>query len=231
MDIRKELKSTKEDVVHAAVKSTVSLIPGVGNYLSEAFSLLVTQPAEKRKENILVMIDERLRQLEERAAVNLESLTNNDLFLSTVLQATQIAMRTHQKEKIIALLNAVSNVALNSSIDDNIVQMYLNFIDSFNEWHLRVLNFFDNPIHYYSEKGITTQNILYGSPMRALYSYYPELQKREAFTKQILTDLYQKGLFSTEPKNLITTTSVDGMMSSRTTDIGKDFIEFTIRMK
>ncbi|GAA0387341.1 hypothetical protein [Paenibacillus motobuensis] len=84
MDIQNELKTTKGDLLHTAVKNTISMIPGVGDYLSEAFSLLVTQPAEKRKENILVMIDERLQQLENKS-VDVESLVTNELFLSSVL--------------------------------------------------------------------------------------------------------------------------------------------------
>ncbi|OMD73599.1 MULTISPECIES: hypothetical protein [Paenibacillus] len=224
MDIRKELKTTKGDVVHAAVKSTVSLIPGVGGYLSEAFSLLITQPAEKRKENILVMIDERLRELEERS-FDIESLATNELFLSSVLQATQIAMRTHQKDKIMALLNAITSVATEQSLDDSQVHMFLSFIESFNEWHLRILLFFDNPKENLIFKGLS-HDFYMGGASEALYLYYPELENRKEFTKQIMNELYQRGLLSSDAGVLNTMMTGSGIVASRTSSTGKEFLRF-----
>ncbi|KAF6630552.1 hypothetical protein H6F38_14060 [Paenibacillus sp. EKM208P] len=225
MDISKELKPTKGDIAHITAKNAIASIPVLGNLLSEAFSLLVTQPAEKRKENILIMIDQRLQQLEGNS-FDMGSLANNELFLSSVLQATQIAMRTHQQDKLAALLNIVTNVATDTSIDDSIVQMYLNIIDTFNEWHLRVLLLLNNPRKYYVDKGIPTHNIVTGSPMLVLYTIYPELKSRESFTKQILNDLFQRDMISTDPFNMVAVINVDRMLSSRTTETGKHFIEF-----
>lgn len=225
MDVSKELKSTKGDIAHIVTKSAIASIPTLGNFLSEAFSLLVTQPAEKRKENILIMIDQRLQQLEENS-FDMESLANNELFLSSVLQATQIAMRTHQQDKIAALLNIVTNVATDTSIDDSIVQMYLNIIDTFNEWHLRVLLLLNNPRKHYVDKGISTDNTLNGSPMLVLYTIYPELNSKKAFTKQILNDLFQRDMISTDPFNMVAIVNVDQMLTSRTTETGKHFIDF-----
>lgn len=224
MDISKELKTTKGDVLHSVVKSTISLIPGAGNYLSEAFTLLVSQPAEKRKENILFMIDERLQQLEE-SSIDIESLATNDLFLSSVLQATQIAMRTHQKDKLIALLNAITSVATDQSLDDSQAQMFLAFIDSFNEWHLRLLLFFDNPENSLLLKGQSPQFQM-GSVSQALYRCYPEIENRDEFTKQIMNELYQRGLLNSDAGVLNTMMTGSGIVASRTTRTGKEFLRF-----
>ena len=44
--------------------------------------------------------------------IDLKSLQTNDIFIDTVLKATQAAIRTNQQEKKKALLNAVLNAAL-----------------------------------------------------------------------------------------------------------------------
>lgn len=50
MDIKKELRNSTGDYAHGATKAALRSIPLIGNGLSELFSLLVTQPSEKRKE-------------------------------------------------------------------------------------------------------------------------------------------------------------------------------------
>lgn len=60
--------------------------------------------------------------------------------VSIVLQATQIALRTHQTEKRMALRNAVMNAALPQAPEEGLQQMFLHFIDTFTEWHLRLLS-------------------------------------------------------------------------------------------
>lgn len=224
MDVQDEIKTTKVDLVHALTKGTIASIPILGNYLSETFDLLVSQPAEKRKENILVMLDERLSVLE-RAPVDINSLAENELFLSSVLQATQIAMRTHQKEKLVALLNLITNVATNNSLNDSKVQMFLSFIDGFNEWHLRLLSFFDDPKSSLESKNLSSDFYM-GGAGTALYSYYPELKNQEEFTKQIMNDLHQKGLLNSDGGVLNVTMTGTGIVASRTSRSGKEFLCF-----
>lgn len=224
MDIQKELKTSKGDLIHAATKSTIASIPVLGNYLSEAFGLLITQPSEKRKENILIMLDERLNQLEQKS-FDMESLAHNEIFLSTVLQATQIAMRTHQKDKLMALLNAVTNVAIDQSLNDSKTQMFLSFIDGFNEWHLRLLLFFDDPKRSLMSKGLS-YDFYMGGAGDALYRYYPELENQKEFTRQLMNDLYQRGLLNSDAGVLNTMMTGSGVVASRTSLTGKEFLHF-----
>lgn len=226
MDFKEELqKTTTGDVIHAVMKGTVSSIPLLGNILSEAFTLAITQPAEIRKENMLILLDERLMELE-RNSISIKSLAENELFLSCTLQATQIAMRTHQKEKIMALINAISNTASISSIDDNIALMYLSYIDLFNEWHLRVLLFFNNPKECYKVRDLSYNDLFGQGPGEFFYRFYPELRIKEGFTKQIINDLYQKGLIDYDSSIFYAKISINEQLSSRTTDTGKEFLRF-----
>jgi hypothetical protein len=57
-------------------------------------------------------LERRLRDLESKVAgFRLENLASNDQFISATLVAMQAALKTHQKEKLDAFLNAVLNVA------------------------------------------------------------------------------------------------------------------------
>ena len=226
MDVKKGLRNTIGDYAHGLTKATLSSVPVVGNGLSELFSLLVTQPSEKRKENILIMIDERLRELECKVeSFNTESLTTNENFLSVTLQATQISLRTHQVEKRVALLNAITNSALSISVEENLQQMFLSFIDTFNEWHLRILVLLRDPKAYLEEKGLSS-NFYMGGLSQVVYSAYPELESNDEFTKQIFNDLYNKGLSVTGASGLTTMMTGSGMVAPRLSRMGVQFLEF-----
>jgi hypothetical protein len=80
---------------------------------------------------------ERLKIIEGK----LESLAANPTFVTTVLQATQIALRTHQEEKLEALRNAVANSGGNQLQDDTRA-VFLNLVDTFTPTHLRILKYF-----------------------------------------------------------------------------------------
>lgn len=226
MTIRDDLKNTKGDYIHATVKAAVGSVPAVGGLLSEAFGFVVTSPAEKRKENIIIMIDERLREMEIKLEhFDLDTLAHNESFLSTSLQAIQIAMRTHQIEKRVALINAVTNSAITTSIEDNLQQMFLNFVDSFNEWHLKLLYFLNDPRQQLIDYGHSGEFYM-GGIRHVINARFPELNGRDEFTNQIVNDLNSRGLLNFNSSSLNGTMSGSGMVASRTTEIGRQFLLF-----
>jgi hypothetical protein len=226
MDIKKELTPSSGDILHAGLKTAISSVPIVGGFASELFGLYIASPSEKRKENILIMIDDRLRELEKKVT-NFHSIMmeRNDNFVSITLQATQIAIRTHQQDKISVLINAITNSVIDTSVDESVQQMFLSFIDSFNEWHLRLILFLDNPKSCCESKGIKT-DIMMGSLSDILYHYYPELASKKDFTKQLITDLSYRGLLNSDSSILNAMITGSGITASRTSDLGKQFISF-----
>lgn len=62
----------------------------------------------------------------------------------TVLQATQIALRTHQEEKLEALRNAVVNSTSGQVLEDDVRAVFLNLVDTFTPTHLRILKYFQD---------------------------------------------------------------------------------------
>jgi hypothetical protein len=211
------MKEKSKETLYAITKGGLSAIPGAGGIISELFGVVVADPASKRREELLVKIDTRLIQLEEQG-IDIEALRHNEEFLSVILQSYQIAIRTHQKEKIESLLNAVSNTPA-SKIDDNMKHMFLMFIDSFTEWHLRILEFVNNPRKYYDESPFHM-----GGRSSLLEMHFPELKDRRSFYDQVIKDLYSRGLVSTD--SLHTVVTGNGMLQSLTTELGRDFINF-----
>ena len=98
-------------------------------------------PVEKRWDKWVDTLADRLRALE----FTITNLSNNPLFITGFMQASQIVLRAHQEEKLNALRNAVTNMARPLFADDNLLLMFMSWIDIFTPWHIRVLNFVHSP--------------------------------------------------------------------------------------
>ena len=154
-DIEEDLKPSEGDYAHAGVRAGLSIAPYLGGPLTEFFSMVITPPLEKRRDAWIIEIFTRLKKLEEKVeGFKIENLAQNEIFISTLLYATPVAMRTHQKEKLEALRNAVINSALSPSIDENLQWMFLNLIDRYTPLHLHILELLDNPRKYGEKIGI-----------------------------------------------------------------------------
>lgn len=117
------------------------------------------------------------------------------------MQATQIALRNHQQEKLNALKNAVKNSANPISIDENKVLMFTRIIDDMTPLHLKILKFLNNPNIIEQElQKRTSPNIRtnYGDNMNIWKEYYPELSSSRELIIQISKELYVKGFLNNE---------------------------------
>ena len=56
-------------------------------------------------------------------------LSENAAFITTAMRASEMAMRTHQREKIEALGNAIVNSQLKGAPEETIQQIYWNDVD------------------------------------------------------------------------------------------------------
>ena len=63
-----------------------------------------------------------------------------------------------------------------------------------------------------------------GSPKNFLYQVYPTFRENDKLVDKIIRELYADGLMNTEDLN--STMSVNGMLSSRITELGNKFITF-----
>jgi hypothetical protein len=208
-------KRSKGDVAHAVAKAGISALPIVGGPAAELFQFVVQPPLDKRRAEWMADVGEKLRSLEERG-LKLEDLQNNPQFISTVMHASTIALRTHQQAKLDALKNAISHVAQRRGPDETMQHLFLDFIDSLTEAHLRILKVFDAPT--------PPLGLSMGSLSNVLEHNIPELRGRGDLYDQLWRDLYGRGLVNTE--SLHGTISGSGLAQRRTTNLGLEFLRF-----
>lgn len=206
---------TKGDAIHTIAKAGLSAIPLVGGPAAELFQSLVQPPLEKRRIAWMEEVGEKLQDLEQKG-LTIEKLQSDERFISTVMHASHVAMRTHQKEKLAALRNAIVNVARGQSPDEAVQHMFLDFVDSLSEIHIRILRLFQKPT--------PPPNISMGGLSSVLEHNMPELCGRRDIYDQFWRDLHLRGLVNTN--GLHTTMSGSGLAEKRTTALGDEFLKF-----
>jgi len=217
-------RETKEDIAYGVAKAVLGSIPVVGATASELLQLLVTPPLEKRRNEWMIEVGEKLKQLEQKEELDLIELANNDLFIDVVLQTTQLALRTSEKEKIQYFKNVILNSAVENNPNITEVQIFLNFISTFTVWHIKILKLFDNPENWFKKNGKSLPNYMAGGLSNVLEEAYPELSGKRELYDLIWDDLSRAGLHNTS--GLHTTMTGSGLIAQRTTTFGKEFLEF-----
>lgn len=224
-EMKNDLENTCGDYAHSVVNAAVSSIPVFGSVASEIFNMVIATPLEKRKEKWMLKIAESLEELQNKVdGFDVHKLCDNELFISVLNRASQVALSNHQEEKLSALKNAVMNTALNIPIDENEEMMFLNMIDVMTPWHLKIIFYFDAPEERFKEFSINLMKDIMGSPLLPLQEFYPELKSRNDFINLIVNDLYNRGVLNT--KDLNCTMSSRGMYASRLTEYGRRFFNY-----
>jgi hypothetical protein len=93
--------------------------------------------------------------------------------------------------------------------------MFLNYVDTFTEWHLKLLRLFQNP---------PAPPNLSGGLSHVLELVYPELKGQRQFYDSIWRELYQRSLVNSDTLHVTVTAS--GLAQRRTTSLGDKFLSF-----
>src|SRR5690606_17271406 len=217
-------KTTVGDIAHSLAKGGLGTIPVIGSLATEIFGLIVTPPLERRRAEWMNEIAEKLKELEENKTIDFQELQNNEQFIDVVLQATTLAFKTSEREKIKAFQNAILNTATGESPDKTISQIFLNQLDSFTTWHIKILKFIDSPRLWFQNANKTPPNYMSGSISSVIKEAFPDLKNQEELLDLIWNDLHTAGFHRTT--GIKTMMTGDGLLSERTTAFGKQFIEF-----
>jgi len=226
MKDKKKLKSpesSKKDTAHKAIKAGLSLLPA-GGAAAEFFNSIIVPPLEKRRQQWIEEVTQYLNELKDKKGIDLESLQLNDKFITTVMQATQSAIRNHQREKLVSLRNAILNSALPESPDESLQSMFLNYVDTFTVWHLKILDLFHNPSDWAKRNNHQFQEYYSAGMNTTLESAFPELYEQRSFYDQIWKELYSHGLVSTDSLHGMVTGQ--SLLNSLTTEMGDKFLNF-----
>ncbi|MEG4036470.1 hypothetical protein QUA03_21870 [Microcoleus sp. S36b_A4] len=162
-------ESNNSDKNYNAAKALVSSIPSIGALVAGFADSYIVPPATERLYLFLGVLVRELEELKSKIeSVNFES----PVFVTTFMRARQIAACTHKEQKLEALRNIVLNSSIPRSIEDDFLEMFLNWIDGFTALHISTLKY----LHYldsYAPEDVDTY-----FPMieenRAIYKYLRE---------------------------------------------------------
>jgi hypothetical protein len=133
-------EKTKADTTYAFAKALVGFVPVAGHALAILMEQFLAPPIEKRRDEWARQLASVITELQRRdSLMTIESLRDNESFISAVLQASQTAIRTHRVEKIEFLKQAVLSAAGPRAPSDDKQQMFFRIVDELTPIHVRVL--------------------------------------------------------------------------------------------
>jgi len=218
---------SRSDYANIALKAAISAIPIAGGPAAEVFAAIIAPPLVRRRDEWLQSLADGLAALEEKVeGFKAEMLSGREEFVSAVLQASQSAIRTQHKEKLDALRNAVLNIAIGRTPDEDEQAMFLGYIDALSTWHIRLLRFLENPAKLAAERQVRTDYTIGGSMSDLLEQVYPELRGRRDFYDQIMRDLRVRGFLNSGEDVLHVMMTGSGILAKRTTEPADRFVAF-----
>jgi len=219
-------KPTTGDSARNLTRAVLSPISGA----DELLSYIWKQPFDKRLEVWREVVANALRQLESKQGVDLSRIHLNDDFISVFIQASAIAVRSHQAEKIDALKNAILNAALPGHTKVDFYFIFVRYIDELTPIHLKLLSF--------SIQEETTLKTIksYTEFYNSFNNKYPKALSQDEF-KMVCGDLEVRGLMRISQDiddfediyhadSLLLAETNDNLPRIIITDIAKEFISF-----
>lgn len=221
---KRKLRHGAKDIAHTIVKAGISAIPGIGGPAAELFSEIIVPPLCKRRDKWIEEIAEGLTKLEEKfEGFKIDNLYKNEMFITTVMHASQVAMRNHQEEKLEALRNAVLNSALPNPPENDLQQIFLNLIDILSTWHIIILRYFQNPIEWeVREKHPRPYPNLYDFIKDPIFGDIIANDISEEFYQKLINDLCLYGMLKKVDKPI----SYMGGYLYKLTVLGELFLKF-----
>jgi hypothetical protein len=214
------------DAAHEISKAVLSVVPVAGGPFVALFENIFTAPLNKRKQEWFEELASVVTEIQNKLIdMTPEKLSQNEMFITAALQASQIAIRNHKKEKIEALRNALFNSVQPMAPDEDKQLIFLRLIDELTPWHLRLLGLLNNPLKWMEKNGINNPNWGMGGVSTVIEHCLPELRGNRDFYDQLVRDLQTGGLFGQGNYVHLTMTG-RGMVESRTSAMGKEFISF-----
>lgn len=185
---------TEADTAQAIARAGLAGIPVIGGPINEILSLVLAPAVERRRVEWLKELADALDQLEEKVAgFRVVELADNEAFVSATIQATRIAIGTHQQEKREYLRNALLNIAKGITTDEVKQQVFLNAIEAFTPTHIKALNLIwrGGGLNIgWDKNSIPMMQRTYGAAIEILA---PEVKGETSLMGALLADLRNRG--------------------------------------
>jgi hypothetical protein len=166
----------------------------------------------KRRDDWLKALAEKVQELLRKKYLTVKDLQDNDRFIDTVFQATQIAIKTSQKEKHEALKNAIINTSFDTAFDDSLSQVFIGLIEQLTPVHLNMLRIFED-VAAYGEEHKNHIDASITDPAGIFVHFFPNFEKDKV------------SLFWNDMWNRSFVTATTGELPSLTNH-GSEFLKF-----
>jgi hypothetical protein len=199
------------------------LVPGAGAIIQALAKATLSAPLETRRVVWLNEVGSALFELQQRfEGFDPKALHENESFVSVVAEATQIALKTHQREKLNALKNATLNTAAGIGLSDVLVGQFMAALSIFSPLHLEVLRLSSTPATF---RPFLKPNgeLTLGSRSDVISSIVTPERANSDVMSVVFGDL---GTYKMSKDTHHNFTEEDGWASKMTTSIGDAFLRF-----
>lgn len=208
---------------YGVAKFSLGAIPGLGPAAQEILEKLVGNPLRRRQEDWFRVLAEELHRLDDQVGgISLDKLSEDEVFISIVAEATQQAMRTHNASKRAALRNVVLNAAAGVRLNEALVGAFLSFVERFSEAHIKLLTILRD-LGKDEAYLRSIQNVTMGSVRQSLLQAHPDLDDASGIFSHIYEDLIREKLTN---DSISVTMSGQGLREPQITDRGRAFLKF-----
>ena len=209
-------KGSADAASKADRKSTVDLIDSVFRGLTE-----------RRREIWNQRLEEAFAEIREKLDLgDADRILGSDQFLTVVSEATLIACRNHDEDKLKALKYAIVNAALPGGPDELLQMMFLRLIDNLTPVHLVTLVLLNDPLKWMRRHDIPVPRWQSGSTSAVIEQCIPALKGRTIEREMVLRDLQNAGLVE-QGHFLHIPMTPEGVFQPRTSDSGRLFASYT----
>lgn len=155
---------------------------------------------ERRREEWFKKLADDFDRLQETVeGFRIEILGDNETFVSAMIQATRIAIGTHNDEKRSALRNGLLNIALGRGPGEDEKHIFFRYIEELTPWHIRILNCLMDKeaekLFHEANQNLRTGQTSFSWRAERLLMTFPELESQSVFYDQVVLDLYSRGLY------------------------------------
>jgi hypothetical protein len=218
-----ENKDKVISVARALVKGAAGSVPVAGSFLAEIIDFLYKQPIDQLREDWIIDLAETLEEIQNKQAeLTPEKLAEIPEFVTILHRATEVAVRTHQKEKRQYLRNAINSAIKPNPPDFDKQILFLRLVEELTTDHVLILVLYRDPKGWFSRRGILPQEFMAAGRDQVLVQAYPELAKSGDFRLLVISDLERRGLMG----------GVSGLISGHaiydpiTSKLGNEFLDY-----
>ncbi len=217
------LAGAKAAVTVAAALSGIPapvLGPLLGGSIAEAVGYFGQREIDKRQKAFAEAVVRGLEDMQVQVAELKES------FWTTLFYAAEVARRTHQREKLQALRNAVLNVAAGTAPDENLQLVFLNYLDTLTPLHLTLLDCVASPREWAARRNHPLAQGWNPDAGVIFEAVFRGQLPVENFHAQLLQDLYTRGLVANDANpNAFLSPPAEALIP-HITDLGRRFLAF-----